>query len=95
MTIELNSDQKKRLEELARQAGKSPEALASELLDEALGTRERGNGSRPEEPEDALVRKQRQAHENFIKEMDALPLEGPDDGFSGTDHDKVLYGSKP
>ncbi len=23
----------------------------------------------------------------------ALPLEGPDDGFSGADHDAVLYGS--
>jgi len=22
----------------------------------------------------------------------ALPLEGPDDGFSGADHDRILYG---
>ena len=36
MTIELNPSQKKRLEELARQSGKSPETLALELLDEAL-----------------------------------------------------------
>jgi predicted DNA-binding antitoxin AbrB/MazE fold protein len=28
----------------------------------------------------------------FIEEMAALPLEGPDDGFSGADHDKILYG---
>ena len=28
----------------------------------------------------------------LVEEMAALPLEGPDDGFSGADHDKVLYG---
>lgn len=29
---------------------------------------------------------------SLVEEMAALPLEGPDDGFSGADHDKVLYG---
>ena len=28
----------------------------------------------------------------LIAKMEALPPEGPDDGFSGRDHDKVLYG---
>ena len=28
----------------------------------------------------------------FVQMMAALPLEGPDDGFSGADHDKLLYG---
>jgi predicted DNA-binding antitoxin AbrB/MazE fold protein len=28
----------------------------------------------------------------FVEEIAALPLEGPDDGFSGADHDKILYG---
>ena len=32
------------------------------------------------------------AIEEMLMEIDALPLEGPDDGFSGRDHDKVLYG---
>jgi len=27
-----------------------------------------------------------------LLEIAALPLEGPQDGFSGADHDKVLYG---
>ena len=27
----------------------------------------------------------------FLDEMQALPLEGPDDGFSGRDHDEVLH----
>jgi predicted DNA-binding antitoxin AbrB/MazE fold protein len=28
----------------------------------------------------------------LVEEMAAMPLHGPDDGFSGADHDKVLYG---
>jgi predicted DNA-binding antitoxin AbrB/MazE fold protein len=36
--------------------------------------------------------RQRAAIEQFIAEMEALPDEGPDDGFSGRDHDKILYG---
>ncbi|MEX2172320.1 MAG: antitoxin family protein [Pirellulales bacterium] len=29
----------------------------------------------------------------FLDRMEALPNEGPDDGFSGCDHDKILYGA--
>lgn len=29
-----------------------------------------------------------------LKRIAALPLESPDDGFTGADHDKVLYGSR-
>jgi predicted DNA-binding antitoxin AbrB/MazE fold protein len=29
---------------------------------------------------------------HFLEEIAALPLEGPNDGFSGADHDKILYG---
>jgi predicted DNA-binding antitoxin AbrB/MazE fold protein len=36
--------------------------------------------------------KQRAAIEALIAEIEALPPEGPDDGFSGRDHDKILYG---
>jgi predicted DNA-binding antitoxin AbrB/MazE fold protein len=27
----------------------------------------------------------------FFRNLAELPLEGPDDGFSGADHDKILY----
>lgn len=30
---------------------------------------------------------------DFLARMEALPEEGPDDGFSGRDHDKILYGA--
>ena len=29
----------------------------------------------------------------FLAKMEAIPDEGPDDGFSGRDHDKILYGA--
>jgi predicted DNA-binding antitoxin AbrB/MazE fold protein len=30
----------------------------------------------------------------FLARIAAMPSEGPKDGFSGADHDKVLYGGK-
>jgi predicted DNA-binding antitoxin AbrB/MazE fold protein len=36
---------------------------------------------------------QQAATRQFIAKMEALPDEGPDDGFSGRDHDKILYGA--
>jgi predicted DNA-binding antitoxin AbrB/MazE fold protein len=36
--------------------------------------------------------RQQAAIEQFLAEIEALPPEGPDDGFSGRDHDKILYG---
>lgn len=41
-------------------------------------------------PED-LARQQARIAE-FLEKMAAIPEEGPDDGFSGRDHDKILYG---
>ena len=36
---------------------------------------------------------QQAAIAEFLDRMEALPDEGPDDGFSGRDHDKILYGA--
>lgn len=30
--------------------------------------------------------------QEFLRMMESLPIEGPHDGFSGADHDKILYG---
>lgn len=35
-----------------------------------------------------------QAMLEAIEEIAKLPLEGPDDGFSGADHDRILYGEE-
>jgi predicted DNA-binding antitoxin AbrB/MazE fold protein len=54
--------------------------------------------------DDAAIERQREALAPLRTKMDALtaaleeaenlPIEGPDDGFSGADHDLVLYGWK-
>ncbi len=35
---------------------------------------------------------QQAAVEEMLAEIEGLPIEEPDDGFSGRDHDKLLYG---
>jgi predicted DNA-binding antitoxin AbrB/MazE fold protein len=37
--------------------------------------------------------RQQAAIVEFLNRMEALPDEGPNDGFSGRDHDKILYGA--
>lgn len=37
--------------------------------------------------------RQQAAIAEWIAEIESLPPEGPDDGFSGRDHDKILYGN--
>ena len=32
--------------------------------------------------------------EEMLAEIESLPIEEPDDGFSGRDHDRVLYGGQ-
>jgi hypothetical protein len=39
------------------------------------------------------VSRQQAAIAEFLARMESLPDEGPDDGFSGRDHDKILYGA--
>jgi hypothetical protein len=42
----------------------------------------------------AELARQQAAIAEFLARMEALPDEGPDDGFSGRDHDKILYGAR-
>lgn len=44
--------------------------------------------------EDESLARQRNALAEMFAEADSLPLENPDDTFSGRDHDLVLYGWK-
>jgi hypothetical protein len=49
----------------------------------------------PLQSEDAnVLARQRIALAEMFAEADSLPLENPDDTFSGADHDLVLYGWK-
>ena len=56
---------------------------------ELLSRLERGTRDHtepPYEPDEAI---------RLIREIAAMPVQSPDDGFSGRDHDKVLYGDPP
>lgn len=45
----------------------------------------------PDDSPEAQARR-RAAMDEFLRLAKELPVEGPDDGFSGVDHDRVLYG---
>jgi len=68
-----------------------------EPVDLAEGTRvqiqvpKKVEGASDELSPDELARQQA-AIADFLAEMESLPAEGPDDGFCGRDHDKILYG---
>jgi predicted DNA-binding antitoxin AbrB/MazE fold protein len=38
--------------------------------------------------------RQQAAIDEMLAEIESLPIEEPDDGFSGRDHDKILYGGR-
>jgi predicted DNA-binding antitoxin AbrB/MazE fold protein len=44
--------------------------------------------------DDVKLARQRESLREALDEADQMPLESPDDGFSGADHDLVLYGWK-
>lgn len=67
-----------------------------EPVDLAQGTQVEVQVLSPRSPTDLPpeeLARQRNAIEEFLARMEALSAEGPDDGFSGRDHDKVLYGA--
>jgi predicted DNA-binding antitoxin AbrB/MazE fold protein len=47
----------------------------------------------PEGGETALIAQQRAALAELREQMNALPTNSPADGFSGSDHDRLLYGA--
>lgn len=90
MRIEIEPVFQKRLEAIARAEQKQAERLALEILEEGLRNREKA--SLPPE-DDETTRRQQEAlaaiHERFSREPVSIK-----DGFSGRDHDKVLYGGR-
>ncbi len=48
----------------------------------------------PAELSPAELKQQQAAVKKMLAEIESLPIEEPDDGFSGRDHDKILYGGR-
>lgn len=89
MNVKLDLKDKSDLEELARLEGKKLPELLHELIHQALLERKR-NGAKSEEE---ALRKQGEAWDKLLAEVDALPDVEPRDGLCASrDHDKILYG---
>lgn len=70
-----------------------------DYLDRMKSLPERSSTSRPaeatkDEMSPAELSRQQAAIEEMLAEIESLPIEEPDDGFSGRDHDKILYGGR-
>lgn len=91
MNVELDPSQERKIEALARETGKTVGEVLRELIDNAL-YRE-GDQASAEEVE-SIVTRQRDAWEKLQAELVALPVSEKAKGFSGADHDEVLYGWK-
>jgi predicted DNA-binding antitoxin AbrB/MazE fold protein len=50
--------------------------------------------SSPAELSPEELARQQAAIAEMLAEIERLPIEEPDDGFSGRDHDKILYGGQ-
>ena len=85
MNVRLDPNHEKLVQELAEKSGRSPEEIVRELIGEALSHHE--NGMEGGE----AVERQRVAWERLHKKLAHLPVQVRD-GFTGRDHDKILYG---
>ena len=50
--------------------------------------------SQPDGAEDTMSRTEHQRVKDALERIAAMPLEGPNELFSGADHDRILYGQR-
>ena len=91
MNVELDPSQEREIEALARESGRTVAEVLRELVERGLSRR---GGQPPADEDDSIVTRQRDAWERLHAELVALPVSEKAKGFSGADHDEVLYGSK-
>lgn len=78
-------------QQLDRIIGQMTDAEKRELLDR-LARSLNGGQHRAPHPPDEMTPEQKKRLTDSFRRIASLPIEGPDDGFSGEDHDQVLYG---
>ena len=93
MNLRLDPKDQRELEVLASQAGKEPGELLREIVKEGLAERKQ-NGFASSDDEDAIARAQHEEWKRLKRELSSLPVSEKAAGFSGRDHDEVLYGWK-
>ena|SRR2546427_3390030 len=96
MNIQLDPEDLKDVEALAQESGKQVGEMLRELLHEAIAERKQ-DGAHSSDDEETIAAKQRQAMEELIQELDALPPEGlpePKGRPISENVDEYLYGWK-
>jgi len=78
-------------EEIASGKYQSEDELVTEALRLLKKHKELVNGNSDRE-ETSQSNAQLAALRELVREFESFPIEGPDDGFSVRDHDKLLYG---
>jgi hypothetical protein len=68
---------------LERAIGQMSEPEKLELIDRVARTMQAAGRNGKPDPE---------AARRLLEEVSAMPVQGPNDGFSGADHDRILYG---
>lgn len=84
MKVRIEPEYERQLERLAASTGRS----VDEVLNDFVGA---GLARLPRIGDAATARSQRRAIKKLQKELDAVPVENPDDGFDGSQHDRVIY----
>jgi hypothetical protein len=87
MKIEIDSRHQRPLEQLAVSRGQTIDEILDAVIVTGLAVvSENGGATGTNDWKPKLLR--------FLDEMNDLPTEGPADGFSGIDHDDILYGPR-
>jgi hypothetical protein len=89
MNMSINPDYLRRIQKLAEDSGRSVDDVLNEVVS-------RGLDQVPAEPEfEYGTPESIEEAKRIVEWLRSLPSEGPVDGFSGSDHDEVLYPSEP
>lgn len=88
MSMQVDEKYETKIREIAESTGRSVTAVLEEVL-------ARGLSQVPDSTDDCDVNVWKPQLMQFLDEINSLPVEGPDDGFSGADHDEVLYPRHP
>ena len=84
MNVHLDPKYERQLEGLAASTGKTVDEVLEELV-------KKGLSETPQRDDATTAKAQRRAIKKLQTELDSLPIGNPDDGFDGSQHDKVIY----
>jgi hypothetical protein len=90
VNVPLDPADERELEKLAHAEGKEPGTLLRELVHQAISDRKQSMGA--SNVEEAIAQAQHEEWERLDRALSGLPVSEKAKGFSGRDHDEILYG---